>query len=743
MRSITCQINNIEVMLIHQPQAVQAAALWQVDAGSLQEPDNWPGLAHLLEHMLFRGSQHFPDKQRLMHWVPLQGGRLNATTRLSQSAYFFELPADRLAEGLARLTDMLVAPLFHLADITQELAVIDAEYRLLRNDPSTRSEAALLHQMAGDKRLHRFRIGNIATLGSDSKALQQALQQFHQQYYTTQNMRLYLVGPQSLVGLKALAQQATCAIRQEKIEQRNACAGGIALTTQRDSALQQAEIPQLVFSFVIPAYTRSVLPLLQRLLHDEAPAGLMAIWRELNLVDDIQVQCERLDNHTLWLRFSLTLVHQHVNGQQVEQIFFQWLRALAQLSETQRQTLLQQCQHTHHRLTPLALLQAESYGNPTPQREHWDSLLSQLTPNNLTRLWLAEAICGQRVFTQGLALEMGAFPVFPSINSATVAFNPVQHWPLSALPLLPPPRVPLCHTPASSVKLTLYPLRPTDIDDLQGFALQAQLRRLSAIVAWQGGTLAVRNHQGMWQIMLQGNGQQVLSTVAEINQCLKGTAAYGQEQAQRQIQRGNEQEARTIAIRRLLAQLPRELYDNQRTTIAEQGGSEQHENAWLAQLDGGDEALQQALSHLLSDFPLAIIDPPTIETPPTLKPVTAGYHFSLPATDEDNALLVFLPLAETQKSQVQALQPEFFHWMRVKNSIGYVAQCQWYQYLFYQGGLLLLQSPHYSPAELWQEVSAFFRYHVPEWEGLLEQAWRGEISVKTTALSGDKAPANG
>lgn len=726
MRSLTCQINSIEVMLIHQPQAVQAAALWQVDAGALQEPDAWPGLAHLLEHMLFRGSQHFPDKQRLMHWVPGQGGRLNATTRLSQSAYFFELPSDKLADGLVRLTDMLMAPLFHLADIKQEMAVIDAEYQLLRHDLATHSEAALLYQMAGDKRLHRFRIGSIAALGNDSKALQQALCQFHQQYYSAQHLRLYLIGPQPLVDLATLAQQAAYAIHRKG----KGCTESVALVAQRDSALRQLESPQLVLSFVVPLYTRSALPLLERLLRDEAPTGLMFAWREQNLVDDILFQSERLDSRTLWLRFSFILVDQQVNAKQVEQMFFHWLRALAELSEVQLQTVLQQCQQAYCRLSPLAVLQAQSYGIPAPQSEHWHSLLNALIPGNLTRLWLAEDICAQPLFTQGLSLEIGDFPLFTPTNSLPMAFDPVRYWSLPMLPSLPAQVAPLRHTPASSITLTLRPVRAIDINDLMGFALRAQLRSLSAIVAWQGDILDVQNDKGIWQIVLQAEAERILPIVAEINQSLRYETVDGQQQAQRLIKRMEAQEGRAMAIRRLLAQLPRELRREQQFILAEQGKGAL---AWLAQLDGGNDALHQTLSHLLSDFPFSIVAFPSLDSVVTLQPPAIGHRFSLLSRDRDdgdNALLVFLPLAERQKSKIPILQPEFFHWMRVQNSIGYVAQCQWYQYLSYQGILLLLQSPHCDPDKLRQQVSTFFHHHIPEWGALLEQAWLGEISAK-------------
>nr|EKW6619911.1 insulinase family protein [Pluralibacter gergoviae] len=61
--------NGLRCHLVHQPQAREAAALLKVDAGSLQEPDRWPGLAHLLEHLLFADSADFRGEERLMPWA--------------------------------------------------------------------------------------------------------------------------------------------------------------------------------------------------------------------------------------------------------------------------------------------------------------------------------------------------------------------------------------------------------------------------------------------------------------------------------------------------------------------------------------------------------------------------------------------------------------------------------------------------------------------------------------------------
>ncbi|WP_440529978.1 insulinase family protein, partial [Serratia sarumanii] len=184
--------NGLAVKAISDPAAASAAALVRIEAGSFQAPTAWPGLAHLLEHMLFRGSANYGAQDGLMAWVASVGGRLNATTQATQTAFFFEVGADHLAPGLARLSDMLAAPQLASEAIAQEIEVIDAEYRLLRADVETRCEAAQRQMFSGLDAMHRFHIGSRAAFGSDISALQLALRQFHQRYFRAPNLTLWL-----------------------------------------------------------------------------------------------------------------------------------------------------------------------------------------------------------------------------------------------------------------------------------------------------------------------------------------------------------------------------------------------------------------------------------------------------------------------------------------------------------------------------------------------------------------------
>ena len=64
----------------------QAAAAMVVGVGSLSDPPNMQGLSHYLEHMLFMGSEQFPDENDYDSFLSKNGGGSNAYTELVRLA---------------------------------------------------------------------------------------------------------------------------------------------------------------------------------------------------------------------------------------------------------------------------------------------------------------------------------------------------------------------------------------------------------------------------------------------------------------------------------------------------------------------------------------------------------------------------------------------------------------------------------------------------------------------------------
>jgi secreted Zn-dependent insulinase-like peptidase len=72
--------NQLEVLIISDPDEDKAAASLDVFVGSASDPENRAGLAHFLEHMLFLGTEKYPDPNDYLNFIAQHGGSRNAYT---------------------------------------------------------------------------------------------------------------------------------------------------------------------------------------------------------------------------------------------------------------------------------------------------------------------------------------------------------------------------------------------------------------------------------------------------------------------------------------------------------------------------------------------------------------------------------------------------------------------------------------------------------------------------------------
>ncbi len=94
--------NDMQVLLISDPGAPKAAAALDVQVGSGDNPPGREGLAHFLEHMLFLGTDKYPDAAEYEQFITEHGGSRNAYTSFEHTNYFFDIQAEHLGAGPVR-----------------------------------------------------------------------------------------------------------------------------------------------------------------------------------------------------------------------------------------------------------------------------------------------------------------------------------------------------------------------------------------------------------------------------------------------------------------------------------------------------------------------------------------------------------------------------------------------------------------------------------------------------------------
>ncbi|UVM38316.1 pyrroloquinoline quinone biosynthesis protein PqqF [Pseudomonas sp. B21-017] len=280
--------NGLRVTLRHAPGLKRGAAALRVAAGSHDVPSAWPGLAHFLEHLLFLGTERFPAGQGLMAYVQGHGGQVNARTSERTTDFFFELPPQAFSAGLEHLSDMLAHPRMNPDDQRREREVLHAEFVAWSRDATAQQQFALFDGLSAAHPLRAFHAGNRYSLPIPQPEFQQALKDFHQQFYQTGQMTLSLAGPQSLEALKGMAQAFAIAIPAgKKVPQAKP---SLLMDSSANSYQQAGERRlDLLFTFEgLPDSSPEALAFLCHWLTAAKPGGLLAQLRDSGLADNLK-----------------------------------------------------------------------------------------------------------------------------------------------------------------------------------------------------------------------------------------------------------------------------------------------------------------------------------------------------------------------------------------------------------------------------------------------------------------------
>ncbi|MBG6616973.1 pyrroloquinoline quinone biosynthesis protein PqqF [Pseudomonas aeruginosa] len=329
-RSRACVLpNGLRLHLAHDPAASRAAAWLRVAAGSHDEPSAHPGLAHFLEHLSFLGGAAFPGDERLMPWLQVRGGQVNASTRGRTTDYFFEVTAEHLGAGLARLIDMLARPLLDIDAQRREREVLEAEYLARSADEQTLIDAALALGLPAGHPLRRFAAGRRDSLALENDAFQRALREFHAAHYHAGNCQLWLQGPQALDELERLAQRA-CADLPGRAPGASPPPPPLLPFAGEALALRLPGPPRLVLGFALDALREADEQTLQafaELLGDRSPGGLLAALGEQGLGESAALRVVHRDARQALLALTFELFDGSAAAA-LEAAFFDWLGAL-------------------------------------------------------------------------------------------------------------------------------------------------------------------------------------------------------------------------------------------------------------------------------------------------------------------------------------------------------------------------------------------------------------------------------
>lgn len=186
----------------HWASEVVALHLW-VGAGGRDEGPSELGFSHLVEHMLFKGSDSlgtgFVDRE-----VEGVGGRTNAGTSLDYTFYYMLLPASRAVRGIEVLADVAFNAAFDPGELERERQVVFEEVRLGEDNPRSSLARQLYARVFPGHPYGRPVLGDTAVLAA---ATRETIRAYHRRHYVPDNMTLVVVGAVDAAEVRAAVER--------------------------------------------------------------------------------------------------------------------------------------------------------------------------------------------------------------------------------------------------------------------------------------------------------------------------------------------------------------------------------------------------------------------------------------------------------------------------------------------------------------------------------------------------------
>jgi predicted Zn-dependent peptidase len=139
------------------------------DAGARTERPEENGMAHFLEHLVFKGGEKFPDHRSVNETAERMGGILNAYTSHDLVAFHITVRAEAAGEAIDLLTDFVGRPRLDASELDRERGVVIQEINRAKDQPSVVAEHLIDRAAFGEHPLGRPVLGPEEHLRSFSR----------------------------------------------------------------------------------------------------------------------------------------------------------------------------------------------------------------------------------------------------------------------------------------------------------------------------------------------------------------------------------------------------------------------------------------------------------------------------------------------------------------------------------------------------------------------------------------------
>ncbi|HNV96896.1 MAG TPA: pitrilysin family protein [bacterium] len=192
-------MKNIFLKPLHETNAISVLVL--VKTGSRYENEKNNGVAHFIEHLLFKGTKKRPTSFSISKELDGIGADYNAFTSKDKTGYYIKASKEHLELALDILSDMIFNSKFDNFEIERERGVIIEEINMYNDNPVMNIDSLIENSVFDGHPLGRQISGEIKIIKEISR---EEILKFYKQYYKRENMFIGISGNFSEEGAKKL-----------------------------------------------------------------------------------------------------------------------------------------------------------------------------------------------------------------------------------------------------------------------------------------------------------------------------------------------------------------------------------------------------------------------------------------------------------------------------------------------------------------------------------------------------------
>ncbi len=241
--------NGLRIIVKEDRRAPTVAHMVWYRAGSMDETNGSTGVAHVLEHLMFKGTPSAGPGE-FNRRVAAAGGRDNAFTSRDYTAYFQQVPKEKLSEMMHLEADRMRHLTLDPAEFAQEVRVVMEERRLRTDD---QPQSLLFEQLnAVAFQVHPYRVPVIGWMNDLENMTVSDARAWYEQWYTPNNAYVVVVGDVDHQKVFELAEEHYGALPARVLPLRKPQEEPVQVGTRRLTVKAPADLPVVLMAYKVP-----------------------------------------------------------------------------------------------------------------------------------------------------------------------------------------------------------------------------------------------------------------------------------------------------------------------------------------------------------------------------------------------------------------------------------------------------------------------------------------------------------